>query len=346
MAHEIVTPNKLSPDGSGRFYVMAKLLESLNGGAKNTVNILDVGGSSLYMTEVLKTSTFNHTMTTIDILPKPSGFKGKYIQGDATKMSFSDESFDTVISTDVLEHIPAKKKADFVKECIRVAKDFVIIAAPYDTDGVDQSERATNDLNIKLFKQGQVWLEEHFEYTKPSLSKTVAIAEKMGYETYVIGTNNIYMWLLSTHANLIDAKIGLNKKAHIKANEFLSEVIVKSGDMAPPYYRHFVVITKKKITSTQKNAIEEMISPKIDHGPTIEYTHRLLDLITESMSTKKRELEKYRTKSENELHELRQKIDSLQHELAEKDELIRRSRHYLKLVSAPRKVAKRIISNK
>lgn len=343
MAGKITHPSKLSPDGSGRFFMMARLLNILYGTPKKPLKILDAGGSSLYMSEILKDTHLNYDITTIDILPKPKGFKGEYIQGDATKTDFSDKQFDTVVSTDVLEHVPPHLKDAFVKECIRVAKDFVIIAAPFDTIGVDEAEHATNDFNKFLFKEGQAWLEEHFEYKKPSLERVVDIAREVGYKPYVIGTNNLYVWLASTHTNLIEAKLGLNKRKHVDANNLLSQSILESGDMTPPFYRHFVVIPKNPLSGKRHKEIEKLTAVTAEHASSIRYIHELMALIADSMT--KSALELKHTRQEQATKDINNRliIDRLKRENAEKDELIQRARHYLKLRSiTSKKVAKRI----
>jgi hypothetical protein len=326
---------KLSPDGSGRFFMMARLLEIFHTGDKNTISLLDVGGSSSFMTSQLKESPFPYLLTAIDILPRPRGFQGTYVQGDATNMEFGDKTFNTVITTDVLEHIPISKKADFVKECIRVAKDYVVIAAPFNTEGVDVAEHATNEFNIKLFNEGQVWLEEHFENTKPELSEVLETAKKMNCETQVIGTNNLYTWLLSTHINLVGAKLGLDDQGHTKSNMLLNEHLLTSGDMTPPYYRHFVVIFKNKPTKAVREKLNILALPDIDHTPSINYFHELMDLVASRMIETRTELNKMNEK----LRDGQAQIESLERMNEEKQAIIKRCAPYLKVLAlSPKRI--------
>src|ERR1041385_1987742 len=52
--------------------------------------------------------------------------------GDATKLSFADESFDCVFCAEVLEHIPDVRQA--CRELARVAKYEVVVGVPYRQD--------------------------------------------------------------------------------------------------------------------------------------------------------------------------------------------------------------------
>lgn len=64
---------------------------------------------------------------------KDSGEKGLLeTQADVTQLPFADNSFDAIVSTDLLEHVPDAKKA--VEEIVRVLKSggkaFIVIADP------------------------------------------------------------------------------------------------------------------------------------------------------------------------------------------------------------------------
>ena len=214
-------------------------------------------------------------------------------------------TFQTIISTDVLEHIDKDKKSKFVEECLRVASDFVIIAAPFDTKGVDEAERVTNSLNKKLFNEGQKWLEEHFEQTKPQLEEIKKIVEKHGYETTIVGTNNLFEWILSTHINLIDAKLGLNTKKHLKINQQYNEEIVNGNEFTSPSYRHFVIVYKKSPSQKTLSRVQAVFEPN-SKTPTaaIDYTSKLLNLVADRLS----ELQLTKSEQEKTVYNLEQNL--------------------------------------
>jgi len=67
----------------------------------------------------------------IDIVARPG-----IIEGDITKLPFEDESFDTVFSTEVLEHLTDLDLKKSVSEVYRVLKKggYFIVTVPYDED--------------------------------------------------------------------------------------------------------------------------------------------------------------------------------------------------------------------
>ena len=60
-----------------------------------------------------------------------SYFRGKSIVGDIEKLPFANDSFDVVISTEVLEHLPPKKGDLVLAELERVARKAIILSTPY-----------------------------------------------------------------------------------------------------------------------------------------------------------------------------------------------------------------------
>lgn len=328
MVNKVNSVNDLSPDGSGRFIITGRILDQLYNNGSKTVKILDVGGGSSYISSTLGSLTSQYELTSLDLIPRPSGYIGTYVQSDATNMPFKDNEFEVVISTDVLEHIPDDKKKSFITECIRVANDYVIIAAPFNTEGVDMVEHTTNDFNKKLFKEGQSWLEDHFINKKPELDFTIDFIKKLGYETEVIGSNNIFSWLLTTHVNLIEAKLGLGVDSIKKSNQIFNESLISSSDMLPPYYRHFIVIFKFK---SQKLAGLSEGSRKVDNTSTIKYVHEIMTIISNRIDSIKSISMKNDKKHLTELDKLNLQIDNLKNELSEKEAIIESCRPYIKI---------------
>jgi hypothetical protein len=291
------------------------------------------------MSAQLKNLSIDHNLTAIDILPQPKGFTGTYVVGDATNMPFEDNTFDTVISTDVLEHIPPDKKDDFVKECIRVAKSYIIIAAPFDTEGVDEAERATDDFNRALFGASQQWLEEHFANGKPNLKRVQAIAKRQAVAVETVGTNNLLTWVVSTHVNLIEAKQGLDQSAHKKLNKKLNVNLLETADMIGPYYRHFVIIFKQKPSDALLAKLKALAKPKINYAPTIEYIHGLMGLIKDRIQSTEQTLAE--THGENE--KLRIELDKAYKVINNQAQLIEKCRPYLRALKLnPKRLVKKL----
>lgn len=81
---------------------------------------------------------------------------------------FPSASFDAVVSLDTLEHLHPKSRRAFVNECVRTAKEFVIIAAPYGSAGHAAYEVKLDDLYEQIYGLRHRWLHEHVVNGLPS----------------------------------------------------------------------------------------------------------------------------------------------------------------------------------
>lgn len=95
---------------------------------KAGASILDVGsGDSGLFTYIDK--GYKVTATDIDV-KKNTDTKVKMVQASAEDLPFKSDSFDAVVSVDMMEHLPDEIREGAVSEMIRVARDRVYIAFP------------------------------------------------------------------------------------------------------------------------------------------------------------------------------------------------------------------------
>lgn len=306
---------KLSPDGFSRFYILVDLISQLYKGRTQPISILDVGGGSPFFEQQMHRSGLAYDLTVIDILPPPENVSWKYIQGDATAMTFEDASFDVVISTDVLEHIPETGKQAFLNECLRVAKDACIIAAPFMTPETDAAERVTNEFNKQLFGTGQDWLEEHLALGKPRHEMFAKTLKKQQLTHHDFGTQNMSVWLMNTHTNLIDAKLGLDTAAHVKANRFYNENILAMNEFEAPTYRHFYVMYKQSALASKIDS-KKYAPGAADASKVAAYTTMMYGLFMGRIEALKTDLEAAQTKTVT----LERLNDEQNQQLAERNE--------------------------
>jgi uncharacterized coiled-coil protein SlyX len=268
---------QLPTDGYSRFFVILRLLEELYKDSAKTIKILDVGGCSPYLRQGLEASGRSFELTIVDILPKPADVTSPYIQDDVTTSDLPDNSFDVVVTTDVMEHIPKDRKRLFVKACVRLATDIVILAAPFDTEGVDYAEHHVNDFNKQLFGIGQDWLEEHFEFTKPTKAQVVEVLDELAVPYADFGVNNLYSWLLTTHLNLIEAKVGLDARQVKKIQQTYNTQLSGSVEFVEPTYRHFFVIFKSK--KLQDKTVASRVSGSPQPQQFADFIHDMMQIV-------------------------------------------------------------------
>jgi len=109
----------------------------------------------------------------------------KILKGDITDLPFTDNHFDYVICSDVLEHLNFNQRSKAISECIRVAQKKCIINGPHgdlaligDSNFKHSFERLSHGLPN--------WLEEHFQHGFPEASKTLSDIFSNGYTPKIL----------------------------------------------------------------------------------------------------------------------------------------------------------------
>lgn len=135
--------------------------------------ILEIGSGSLGITPYLK-----RPVTGLDL-----DFSGpvfpflKPVLGDARKLTFKAESFDLVISIDLIEHLPIKSRGKVIEEMLQVAKKEVIIALPCGQKSFAQDKVLYQEY-VKNFKKPFIYLKEHIENGLPETGEIVALIKQ------------------------------------------------------------------------------------------------------------------------------------------------------------------------
>lgn len=98
--------------------------------------------------------------------PLPAAPSMLAVRNSPGRMPFADASFDTVISLDVLEHVPPGERSAFVAEMARVAARRVVVACPSSEMAAIDDLVRTTFLRSGLPVPG--WLSEHDEFGLPT----------------------------------------------------------------------------------------------------------------------------------------------------------------------------------
>lgn len=200
---------------------------------RETFTILDVGGR----TGLLRAFLPKDEVALVDL--EPSEVKG-LVLGDGSRLPFKDDAFDIVATFDTLEHVPPARRAAFVSECARVARRWVFIAGPYQSEEVEEAERILQRFLLDKLEVEHRYLEEHRHNGLPSLRETTAGLENSGAQVASIGHGNLERWLaLMSLSMYLDYEPRLRPLAS-RVFRFYNENLYAS-DHARPVYRHAVV---------------------------------------------------------------------------------------------------------
>ena len=181
----------LDPTFISRYLIQASILKAYQKhiGSKK-LKVLDVGGAGTIINQFIDID-----LTILDTLPNNAKLDN-YIEGSALLMPFADNSFDAVISCDVLEHIKKEDRDKFIKESARVSKDFLIIAAPCNLTGVRLAEIAANNFYKEMTERDHIWLLEHLQDELPELNSAIDILNNIGLKTDYFSHTSLDYWQL------------------------------------------------------------------------------------------------------------------------------------------------------
>jgi ubiquinone/menaquinone biosynthesis C-methylase UbiE len=166
---------------------------------KEGSSILDVGSGDSGLYTYIKKG-YKITATDIDVA-KITGNKVKMVQASAEDLPFKSDSFDAVVSVDMMEHLPEKIREGAISEMIRVARDRVYIAFPRGS----MSYKVDKFLSKYYFHTHKKELEFLNEHIKNGLPDTRRIerfikgsADKLGKTVKYTkkGNTNLFLWLV------------------------------------------------------------------------------------------------------------------------------------------------------
>lgn len=143
------------------------LQETINDGQENN-RVLDVGGRARLLERFV-------SYRVLSINTDGSG----NLLGNGCVLPFADSSFIAVVSIDTLEHLPKESRLAFLRECLRVAQRYVIIAAPFGSEGHRECEKRLDSLYRSAHGEPHIYLNEHIRYGLPDIAEIDQLARNL-----------------------------------------------------------------------------------------------------------------------------------------------------------------------
>ncbi|DAB29398.1 MAG TPA: hypothetical protein CFH84_09750 [Sulfurimonas sp. UBA12504] len=197
-----------------------------------------------------------------------------YILADATSMpQIEDNKFDIVVALDVFEHIPQSLRNDFLSELNRVSKELVILAGPFNENGVSSTEKKVNQYYKKKYGGDYIWLKEHIENKLPELNITIDYIKnvlKCNISMFSHGSLELWEKLMQLHFEV--ARDMTLQSYRMNIDNFYNRYLY-NFDISKNNYREFLIINKNK------NIKLDLWNNTISDAPTdnIEYFNAFIE---------------------------------------------------------------------
>ena len=158
----------------------------------------------------------------------------------AIALPFAERSFDAVVVSDVLEHVPPAQRMDVVREALRVARKVAVFGFPAGSLAMKCDQRLAQAYD-DCGRKKPVWLQEHLQYPYPT--ETLFEDVKQEWALKVRGNENLdlHYWVMRREMHPIWFRVF---GAFLTLLPHTTEHILRLGDREP-YYRKIVVVQRQ-----------------------------------------------------------------------------------------------------
>lgn len=311
-------------DHFARYRLAAEIVEATAG---PSARVLDLGGGPGSLQAFLPDAR----VTSTDVVAPSSWHEQapSLVLADGAALPFADDAFDIVVSLDTLEHVVPTSRQSFLRECARVAGEWVLVVCPYGTPGVADADTALRAYVANRFAADLPTigiLDEHLGYGHPDIDVSQALLERQG-PVARIPSGRLDRWFAGMITFFHLLSIGQDEPVEV-TQRFINTNFYEA-DLSGPAYRHGLLLR----TGQDPRSPDQIIQPLLDRASVHAHRDADLSLLTtvlgEALVTSTRE-------AVQQAAQLRVQTSDLQAQLDMTAEAERQSRDYAESLAAAR----------
>ncbi len=223
----------LAPDKFHRYNHALQAVSAVSPAGKQ-LRILDLGACEGLLQRFLP----EHFVVQMDINPNLDS--EKIVCGDARFIPFPDNSFDIVVSLDLLEHVESGFRKEIVREAARVSNSAIIFAFPCKSEQNLSAESDLNQIEKTIRGKPSCFLEEHAEFGLVDVESIAREFEAVFPHTRIIPGLDFRTWFLSSILGAVLSVIP-NSQNFIREFNALFNLTCRSDPGSGAVYRMMII---------------------------------------------------------------------------------------------------------
>lgn len=162
----------------------------------------------------------------------------------ATSLPFGDESFEAVVVSDVLEHVPPEHRATVIQEALRVMRGVAVFAFPSGPQAFEYDRKLAETYDREQ-QDRPVWLQEHMQHPFPTEHLFENLHRQWTVTTFGNENLDVHYWIMRKEMHRLWNYVFAFMLAALPG---IVEYMLRRADHEP-YYRRIVVVQRRFATS-------------------------------------------------------------------------------------------------
>lgn len=244
-----------------RYTALRQLLDAVFSDTEQGVRVLDVGaGTSTLSAEFLGT---RYRIVRCDVVPIDDPDSVLLTPGQP--LPFADREFDAVIAMDVLEHVEPSGRQLFLSECVRVAREMCIIAAPEGSPELAAAEARVYAIH-ETYLGKHHFFEEHKEFGVPPSEEVMNVLSATGRLVWSFPNVPLAAWEAFSCLDFIAYSDPVTQQLTIPAHMAQNENVRPVAPDAAHYRRFYVACVSPSIGQRVSQYIDGLLRTNADHN--------------------------------------------------------------------------------
>ncbi|MGC9947964.1 MAG: glycosyltransferase [Bryobacteraceae bacterium] len=226
-------------------YILLDRIGKLFRPGGSTYHVLDVGGHTEPFwpgfPSLAGALIPDAQVAVVDMIPT-AGLRN-YVRASGVRLPFRDGAFDLVCSLDTLEHIPGEQRPAFLSELLRVTRDGLYLAFPFDSASNRWAESMVVEYADVALKNPIPALLEHRQFGLPDREAVTRLFSTHAHPWVGFAQGNTDVWLLMmlTYHSLRAPGTDFVHELNGRFNQ-----VYAAQDWAEPHYRAGYLLSKRR----------------------------------------------------------------------------------------------------